>query len=43
LCAALILAFAILRIKCEEVMVAARYPEYVQYAATTWRLIPYVF
>jgi hypothetical protein len=43
LCAALILAFAILRIKCEEVKVAARYPGYVQCAATTWRLIPYVY
>jgi protein-S-isoprenylcysteine O-methyltransferase Ste14 len=43
LCAALILAFAILRIKCEEAMVTARYPEYAQYAATTWRMIPYVY
>jgi protein-S-isoprenylcysteine O-methyltransferase Ste14 len=34
---------ALLRILCEEVMVTARYPEYRQYSATTWRMIPYVF
>ena len=34
---------ALLRIFSEEVMVTARYPEYRQYAATTWRMIPYVF
>ena len=33
----------LLRVFCEEVMVTARYPEYRQYAATTWRMIPYVF
>jgi protein-S-isoprenylcysteine O-methyltransferase Ste14 len=32
-----------LRIFCEETLVAARYPEYAQYKATTWRMIPYVF
>jgi protein-S-isoprenylcysteine O-methyltransferase Ste14 len=34
---------ALLRIFCEEVLVTARYPEYRQYAATTWRMIPYVY
>jgi protein-S-isoprenylcysteine O-methyltransferase Ste14 len=33
----------LLRVFCEEVMITARYPEYRQYAATTWRMIPYVF
>jgi protein-S-isoprenylcysteine O-methyltransferase Ste14 len=32
-----------LRIFCEEVLVTARYPEYRQYAATSRRMIPYVF
>jgi protein-S-isoprenylcysteine O-methyltransferase Ste14 len=30
------------RIFCEEVLVTARFPEYRQYVATTWRMIPYV-
>jgi hypothetical protein len=38
-----VLGCALLRIFCEEVMVAARYPEYRQYAATTWRMVPYIF
>ena len=39
----LVLASAVTRIFCEEALVAARYPEYAQYAATTWRMIPYVY
>ena len=39
----LVVGGALLRIFCEEVLVTARYPEYRQYAATTWRMIPYVF
>jgi protein-S-isoprenylcysteine O-methyltransferase Ste14 len=39
----LVLASAVLRILCEEALVAARYPEYAQYKATTWRMIPYVY
>jgi protein-S-isoprenylcysteine O-methyltransferase Ste14 len=27
----------------EEPLVAARYPEYAQYKARTWRMIPYVY
>ena len=38
-----VLGCALLRIFCEEVLVTARYPEYRQYAATTWRMIPCVF
>jgi protein-S-isoprenylcysteine O-methyltransferase Ste14 len=40
---ALVLAGAVLRIFCEEPLVAARYPEYAQYKTTTWRMIPYVY
>jgi len=43
LCGGMVLGSAVIRIYCEESLVAARYPEYAQYAATTWRLIPYVY
>ena len=43
LCGGLVLAGAVIRIFCEEALVAARYPKYAQYAATTWRMIPYVY
>jgi len=43
LCGVLVLASAVLRIYCEEILVAARYPEYAQYKATTWRLLPFVY
>jgi protein-S-isoprenylcysteine O-methyltransferase Ste14 len=43
LCGGLIWASAVIRILCEEALVAARYPEYAQYKATTWRMIPYVY
>jgi protein-S-isoprenylcysteine O-methyltransferase Ste14 len=43
LCGGLVLSSAVLRILCEEALVAARYPEYAQYKATTWRMIPYVY
>ena len=39
----LVLGSAVLRIFCEESLVAVRYPEYAQYAATTWCMIPYVY
>jgi protein-S-isoprenylcysteine O-methyltransferase Ste14 len=39
----LVLAGTVLRISCEEPLVAARYPEYAQYKTATWRMIPYVF
>jgi protein-S-isoprenylcysteine O-methyltransferase Ste14 len=28
---------------CEETLVAERYPEYQEYAASTWRMIPYIY
>jgi protein-S-isoprenylcysteine O-methyltransferase Ste14 len=43
LCGGLVLAGAVLRIRCEEKLVTARYPEYAAYAAKTWRMIPYVY
>ena len=39
----LVLGSAVLRIFCEESLVAARYPEYAQYSVRTWRMIPYVY
>ena len=39
----LAVASAVIRIFCEETLVAARYPEYARYAATTWRMLPYLF
>ena len=43
LCGGLILASTVTRIFCEEALVAARYPEYARYKATTWCMIPYVY
>jgi len=43
LCFAAMLGFALLRIFCEEKLVSFRYPEYRNYAARTWRMVPYVF
>jgi protein-S-isoprenylcysteine O-methyltransferase Ste14 len=43
LCGGVVLGSAVLRIFCEESLVAARYPEYAQYSLTTWRMIPYVY
>jgi protein-S-isoprenylcysteine O-methyltransferase Ste14 len=40
---ALMLGFALLRITCEETLVAGRYPEYARYKTTTWRMIPFVY
>jgi protein-S-isoprenylcysteine O-methyltransferase Ste14 len=33
----------LVRILSEEALVIQRYPEYLQYSARTWRMIPYVF
>jgi protein-S-isoprenylcysteine O-methyltransferase Ste14 len=38
-----VVACALLRIFCEEALVSTRYPQYRQYTATTWRMIPCVF
>ena len=43
LCFALMFGCALLRIFCEERLVSVRYPEYADYAARTWRMVPYVF
>jgi protein-S-isoprenylcysteine O-methyltransferase Ste14 len=43
LCGGFVLGSAVLRIFCEESLVASRYPEYAQYAGRTWRMIPYVY
>jgi protein-S-isoprenylcysteine O-methyltransferase Ste14 len=42
-CGGLVLGSAWLRTYFEEVLVAQRYPEYKQYAASTWRVIPYIY
>jgi protein-S-isoprenylcysteine O-methyltransferase Ste14 len=39
----MVLGSAVLRIFCEEALVAARYPEYAHYKTTTWRMLPYVY
>src|SRR6266404_4952229 len=39
----LILGFALVRIYCEETLVAQRYPEYKDYATKSWRMIPGLF
>jgi protein-S-isoprenylcysteine O-methyltransferase Ste14 len=43
LLAGLVWIGALGRLFCEEKLVVARYPEYQQYAATTSRMIPFVF
>lgn len=39
----LVLVGALVRLRCEEVLLAVRFPEYPDYVAKTWRMIPYVF
>jgi protein-S-isoprenylcysteine O-methyltransferase Ste14 len=43
LCGVSVLGGAVVRTLCEEALVAAKYPEYREYAKTTWRMVPYVF
>jgi protein-S-isoprenylcysteine O-methyltransferase Ste14 len=38
-----VLVGSLVRMLCEERMVVARYPEYQAYAATTKRMVPYLF
>ena len=38
-----VLASALARMFAEERLVVVRYPEYADYAAHTWRMIPYVY
>jgi protein-S-isoprenylcysteine O-methyltransferase Ste14 len=42
-CGGLVIGSLVMRMFCEEKLVAERYPEYQQYAATTWRMIPYIY
>jgi len=42
-CAGVVVGSLVMRMFCEEILVAARYPAYGQYAARTWRMIPYVY
>jgi protein-S-isoprenylcysteine O-methyltransferase Ste14 len=39
----LVLAGALMRVYCEEILIVQRYPEYKQYASATSRMVPYVF
>jgi len=39
----LVIGSLVMRMFCEETLVAKRYPEYREYAANTWRMIPYVY
>ena len=39
----LVFAGALIRLLCEETLVMKRYPEYRQYAAKTWRMVPFLF
>ena len=41
--AALISAGAIIRMLCEEYLLVRQYPDYVDYAYTTKRMIPFMF
>ena len=43
ICGAFIAGCVVLRIFCEESLVTQQYPEYQEYAARTWRLVPFVF
>jgi protein-S-isoprenylcysteine O-methyltransferase Ste14 len=43
ICGVVMLAAAILRIFAEEKLVTSLYPQYTQYAANTWRMVPYIF
>lgn len=38
-----VLVGALVRLQCEEVLLAERFPQYRAYKAKTWRMIPYVF
>ena len=43
LCGVVLIVCAVVRMQCEERLVAATYPEYVHYKDRTWRMIPYVY
>jgi protein-S-isoprenylcysteine O-methyltransferase Ste14 len=39
----IVLGGALVRLWCEEVLLKERFPQYHEYAARTWRMIPHVF
>lgn len=41
--ATVLLFSALVRMFCEEMLIIDTYPEYADYMATTWRMIPYIF
>jgi protein-S-isoprenylcysteine O-methyltransferase Ste14 len=41
--AGIIVASAMVRLRCEESLLSVQYPEYASYKARTWRLLPYVY
>jgi protein-S-isoprenylcysteine O-methyltransferase Ste14 len=41
--AGLVLAGVLVRILCEEKLLSTQYPDYRQYAAKTWRMVPFLF
>lgn len=43
ICGCVLLLCGLTRIFCEEKLITSQYPEYVDYAKKTWRMIPYVF
>jgi len=43
ICGGVILGGALMRIHCEEALLKTTYPEYIQYASNTSRMIPHVY
>jgi protein-S-isoprenylcysteine O-methyltransferase Ste14 len=42
-CGSLVVAGSLLRLFSEEALMIRRYPEYREYAANTWRMVPFLF
>jgi protein-S-isoprenylcysteine O-methyltransferase Ste14 len=42
-CGAVLVGAGLVRMLCEERLLAEQYPEYTEYAKRTWRMVPYVF
>jgi len=43
ICGGTVLGGALLRIHCEEILLRVQYPEHAQYAARSWRMLPFVY
>jgi protein-S-isoprenylcysteine O-methyltransferase Ste14 len=41
--AGLVLAGVLVRVLCQEKLLVDRYPDYREYAAKTWRMVPFLF